>query len=203
MNLLQPDVHPGHFGANGNLSGKGCKIPIVGTGPNLELVPKLEERERNWKPLAIAAGAVLLVAGVATFVLEHGHKPASAAPVSAPLAAYAPSLAISNLAMSEAAIMTGGKETYVDGRIANTGSQTVTSVTAQVLFRNPAHEVAQNVTQPMQLIRAREPYIDTELISADPIKPGETRDFRLAFDGISPDWDGAYPEIRILGVETR
>ena len=83
--------------------------------------------------------------------------------------------------------------TYVDGHIANTGNKTVTGMTVQVLFRDPAKEVTQNETHLLKLIRTREPYVDVEPVSAAPIKPGEERDFRLIFDAVSPDWDGAYP----------
>jgi hypothetical protein len=55
----------------------------------------------------------------------------------------------------------------------------------------------------LKLIRTRDPYIDTEPVSAAPLKPGDQRDFRLSFDAVSPDWDGAYPEIRILKVQTQ
>jgi hypothetical protein len=105
--------------------------------------------------------------------------------------------------MSESSNLAGGKVTYLDGQIANRGSRTVTGVTVQVLFRDFAHEVAQNESQPLKLIRTREPYIDVEPLSAAPLRPGDERDFRLIFDAVSPDWDGAYPEIRILHVETK
>jgi len=112
-------------------------------------------------------------------------------------------LPISGLAMSESGNLAGGKVTYLDGHIVNTGTKTVTGITVQVLFRDVAKEVAQNETQSMKLIRMREPYIDVEPVSAAPLKPGDGRDFRLIFDGVSPDWDGAYPEIRVVRVETQ
>ena len=40
-----------------------------------------------------------------------------------------------------------------------------------------------------------------EPVSAAPLKPGGEQEFRLIFDAVSPDWDGAYPEIRIIRVE--
>jgi len=104
--------------------------------------------------------------------------------------------------MSESSNLAGGKVTYVDGHIANKGSWTVTGITVQVLFRDMTHQVAQNDTQPLKLIRMREPYIDVEPVSAAPIKAGEERDFRLIFDTVSPDWDGDYPQIRILHVDS-
>ena len=62
--------------------------------------------------------------------------------------------------MSESTNLAGGKVTYLDGHIANTGPRTVTGITVQVLFRDFAHEVTQNETQPLKLIRTREPYVD-------------------------------------------
>jgi hypothetical protein len=177
----------------------------VSTGP--ELVPPAEKPERNWLPLILAAAVVLLVAAVAILSLEHGRNHGSNAvsvtPLGAPLDPYATSLALTRLAMSESGNLAGGKVTYLDGQIANSGARTVTSVTVQVLFRSYAHEVAQNETQHLKLIRVREPYIDVEPLSAAPLKPGDQHDFRLIFDAVSPDWDGALPEIRILRVETK
>lgn len=173
------------------------------TRPEFELIRSTESAERNWAPLAIAAGVVLVIAAVLFLVFEHGRTPAAVTPVNAALDPYAASLPISNLAMSDSANLAGGKVTYVDGHIANTGARTVTGITVQVLFRDPAREVTQNETQPLKLIRTRDPYIDIESVSAAPLKPGDQRDFRLIFDAVSRDWDGAFPEIRILHVDAQ
>ena len=153
--------------------------------------------------MAIAAAVVLIVAGVAILVLEHRRPVATVTPISAPLDPYAASLPITHLAMSESSNLAGGKVTYLDGHIANLGSRTVTGITVQVLFRDPAREVAQNETHPLRLIRIKEPYIDLEPVSAAPLKPGGEQDFRLIFDAVTPDWNGAYPEIRVIRVETK
>lgn len=173
----------------------------MNNGP--ELIRPDEKPERNWLPLIIAACAVLVIGGVVFFTLGHGKQGITVAPVTAALDPYAANLPVTNVTMSESGNLAGGKVTYLDGHIANTGTRTVTGITMQVLFRNMAHEVAQNESQTAKLIRTREPYIDVEPVAADPIKPGEGRDFRLIFDTVSPDWDGAYPEIRILKVQTQ
>ena len=160
-----------------------------------------ESPERNWLPLGIAATVVLAVAAAAFFMLEHGKKTATVTPISAAPDAYAASLQISGLAMSESSNLAGGKVTYLDGHIANTGNRTVTGIMVQVLFRTGAHEVTQNETQPLKFIRMRSPYVDLEPVSAAPLKPGDGQDFRVIFDAVSPDWDGAYPEIRVVRVE--
>jgi hypothetical protein len=170
---------------------------------DLDPVPSAGARERNWLPLAVAAAVVVVVAAVAVIALEHGRSRATVTPISAAPDPYAASLPITRLAMSESANLAGGKVTYLDGHIANQGSRTVAGITVQVLFRDPAHEVAQNETHPLMLIRVREPYIDLEPVSAAPLKPGGEQDFRLIFDAVSPDWDGAYPEMRVIHVETK
>lgn len=171
--------------------------------PEIGLMPREEAPERNWLPMAIAAGVVIVVAAVVILVLQHGRKPPTVTPISATPDPYAASLPISNLVMSESSNLAGGKVTYVDGQLANTGNKTVTSITVQVLFRTFAKEVTQNETHPLQWIRTRDPYIDVEPVSAEPLAPGAHHDFRLIFDAVSPDWDGAYPEIRIIHVETK
>ena len=152
-------------------------------------------------PLAIAAAAVLLVAAVVGVAWQHGRPAATVAPVSAPADPYAADLPITGLQMSESANLAGGKVTYLDGHIANHGNRTVTGISVQVLFRNAAQEVAQNETQTLKIIRTRDPYVDLEPVSVAPLKPGAERDFRLIFDAVTPDWDGVYPQLRILHVQ--
>ena len=175
----------------------------MSSGPDLQLARAAEPRERNWIPLAVAAAVVLIVAAAVVLTLEHGRTTATVTPISAVPDLYSASLPITGLAMSESANLAGGKVTYLDGHIANNGSRIVIGIAVQVLFRSFAHEVAQNETQPLKIIRMKEPYIDIEPVSVAPLKPGDERDFRLIFDAVSPDWDGAYPDVRVIHVETR
>jgi hypothetical protein len=168
-----------------------------------QLGPAADTRERNWVPLVIAASVVLMVAAVFVLVLEHRKPTTQVTPISAAADPYAASLPLTGLVMSESSNLAGGKVTYLDGHIANQGSRTVTGVSVQVLFRDAAHEVAQNETQQLKLIRIREPYVDLEPVSAAPLKPGDERDFRFIFDAVSPDWNGAYPELRVIHVESK
>lgn len=172
----------------------------MSSGP--QLIRPAEPRERNWLPLAIAAAVVVVVALGLVLVFQHGKSAPTVTPIDAPLDPYASHLAISGVAMSQSTNGVGSQITYLDGHIANTGSRTVTGITAQVLFRDYTNIVTQNTTQPLKFIRMRQPYIDVEPVSAAPLKPGASRDFRLIFDGVAQDWNGAYPEIRIVKVET-
>jgi len=171
----------------------------VSTGP--QLVQPESAKERNWVPLVVAAAVVLAVGVGLVMMLERGKSAPKVTPISAALDPYAGNLEFSNLHMSESSNLAGGKSTFVDGSITNTGNMTVTAISVQVLFRDPAHEVAQNETQPLKVVRTREPYIDVEPVSASPLKPGDTEDFRLVFDTVAADWDGVFPEIRVIQVE--
>jgi len=170
----------------------------VSTGP--QLVRSAAPPERNWLALAVAAAIVIAVAGGLVLILEHRKSAPAVTPISAATDPYASNLTISQLAMSESSNLAGGKVTYLDGQITNEGNRTVSEITVQVLFRDEAHEVVQNETEPLNRIRTRDPYVDVEPLSAAPVKPQETAEFRLIFDTVAQDWDGAYPEIRIIHV---
>ena len=121
----------------------------------------------------------------------------------APADPYAPKLAISGIQMSEATSFSGAKVTYIDGQITNSGDRTMTAITVQVGFHNDVGQFAQRLAVPLSLIRTREPYVDTQPVSAAPIEPGQTRDFRLIFDAVPADWNQQIPEIRVISVRSR
>ena len=152
-------------------------------------------------PVLIAAGAVVLILAV-VFLFSRGAKPVPPGTI-LPLDAYAANLPIADPVMSESTSLSGGKSTFIDGHIRNTGTKTVTGVTVQVLFRNDVAMPPQVETLPLPLIRTREPYVDTQPISAAPIAPGEDREFRLIFENINANWNVQIPEIHITGVTTK
>ena len=154
-------------------------------------------------PVMAWAVAGLAVLVVVVILLVAGRHKAAAPTTIQPVAPYAASLPLTQLAMSESTSLSGGKSTFVDGHIQNTGSQTVTGVTVQVIFRNEEAMPPQIETLPLSLIRTREPYIDTQPVSAAPLKPGDERDFRLIFESIPANWNQQMPEIRIIQVSAR
>jgi hypothetical protein len=120
-----------------------------------------------------------------------------------PLAAYAPSLVISGVEMSEAEIPSGGKQTYIDGHIANKGTATVTAITVQALFPNDQQTQPQMEMVPLEIVRSHEPFVDLTRVSAAPIAPGGEADFRLIFEGINSNWNLHPPELRVVQVGTK
>jgi hypothetical protein len=149
----------------------------------------------------LIAGAVVL-AVVAALVLI-GHRKTPTVTGVQPVDPYAASLQLSGLQMSESTSLAGGKSTFIDGRIRNAGSSTVTGVTVQVLFHNEEQMPPRVETLPLALIRTREPYVDTEPIRSSPLAPEGEREFRLIFETIPTNWNMQMPEIRLIRVDKK
>jgi hypothetical protein len=165
--------------------------------------PKTEERSFPTTAVAIAAAAVVLLLGAVLLVGRHKGEDVAETKTLQPAAAYAASLAISDLAMSESTSFSGAKQMYLDGRLTNNGGSTVTGATVQVVFGNVVGNPPHIETTPVTLIRTREPYVDTEPVSAEPIAPGKSAEFRLIFESVDPNWDQQMPEVRIIRVGTK
>ncbi|QNI32814.1 DUF2393 family protein [Alloacidobacterium dinghuense] len=159
------------------------------------------KESRSYLPWIVAGAVVVL--GIGLLLVFGGKKTPPVNPGGAVLAQadpYAASLPITDLKMSESSNFAGGKVTYVDGHIANNGSKTVTDITVQIGFHDFGNQLVQKETMPLSLIRMREPYVDTQPVSAAPLKPGDAQDFRLVLDHIAQDWNGQYPEVRVIQV---
>lgn len=177
--------------------------PAVPVSPKNDEIFASKAPEGTAIPMAAWGVAGLVVLIVVVLLVVAGRHKAPPPTTLQPLAAYAASLPITQLAMSESTSLSGFKSTFIDGHIKNTGSETVSAITVQVLFRNDQAMPPQIETLPLSLIRTRQPYIDTQPVSAAPLKPGDERDFRLIFESIPANWNMQMPEIRVIEVEAR
>ncbi len=187
---------------NGGQSGTGNAAPNGSTGEAPIFAEELEERG-GFPMAAWVVAALNAVALVGALVFLGRKKPVEAPSTLLPADAYAASLPLTQFAMSESENLTGGKQTYLDGHIGNTGDRTVTAVTVQVVFRNDEDLAPQVDTLPLTLIRVKEPYIDTEPVSAAPLKPGDDREFRLTFETVPENWNQQMPEVRVIRTGLR
>ena len=162
----------------------------------------VEGRSFPTAAVAIATVAVFVLLAVFFAMSRRSAAPAGAIAGQAN-AAYAPNVKLSDVEMSESTSFSGGKQTFLDGKITNSGSATVSGVTVQVTFAPDGGGAPQMETVPVNLIRMRQPEIDTEPVSAEPIAPGTTKEFRLIFDDVKPEWNQQVPEIRVTSVSTR
>jgi hypothetical protein len=164
--------------------------------------PKSEPASNPFFAWGIAGAVILLLLGGILLLTHHKTVPATNAVL--PLDPYAKYLVFSQVVMSESTSLSGGKSTFIDGQVRNTGARTVAGATVQVLFGNfDATQPPQLETTPLTLIRTHEPYVDTEPLSAAPLAPGDEREFRLIFEDISPNWNQQLPEIHAVAVNLK
>lgn len=154
--------------------------------------------DRNWMPWIVA---LCVIAAAIVAVLLLSHSSARSTP-QAPNP-YAAQLAISNVHVSQASNFAGDQLTYVEGTIANHGNKTVTGIAARVLFATLDGDPPQAALVPFNLVRTTQPYVDTAPVSAAPLEPGTSRDFRLIFDSVPSSWNQQPPQIQLENIQTR
>jgi Protein of unknown function (DUF2393) len=175
--------------------------PQQSPNPPLFAEPK---QERGGVPPAVwgAAGLVVIVI-VGVLALVGRHKGAAPPNTLQPPDHYASHLRLSQLAMSESESLSGAKLAYLDGHVQNTGDRTVAGISVQVVFANDEQMPPTIDSVPLTLIRMKDPYIDTQPVSAAPIRPGEDREFRLTFEGVPANWNQQMPEVRVVQTDLR
>jgi hypothetical protein len=158
------------------------------------------EAERSGPPLlpiGIGAAAVLIAIGLLMLFSHKGNEKAATS-----IDQYAANLVIAGPAMSTADNFAGQQVTYIEAKITNNGGKTVNNAVVQIVFHDSLGQIVQKETQRVMVITTREPYIDTAPLNSAPLKPGQTREFRLTFEHVSADWNMQLPEISIVKTST-
>jgi hypothetical protein len=165
--------------------------------PDLSQTSVAEEPDSSRRTIAIAVAAVIVISIVGAFLMRGQPKGASGPP------AYAASLKFSDFKMSAAENFVGATVNYVDGTVANSGGETVTHVVVEVTFKDNMGQLAQREEIPLQVLKTDGPYPEAVDFSVSPLAPGQSKPFRLTFEGISTQWNRQYPEIQIAAVAVR
>ena len=159
--------------------------------------PQDPEGHGEWVPLAIGAGVILVILAGVFFLSRHRNEN-SGPPPEAP---YASNLQINDLHMSQAQNFVGAQVTYLEGKIANSGSRTVNAISVEAVFRNSLGEVVGRESQPLMILEERPGYSDAVTLKQHPLQPNENQPFRLTFEHISADWNQGLPELRVMKVD--
>jgi hypothetical protein len=156
-----------------------------------------EERETNWRAIGIAIAVVVAIVLILILISRTEQKPpANPHP-------YSANIKFSDLKMSAAENFVGATVSYVDGTVTNAGNQTVTHVVVEVTFRDSMAQLAQRETIPLRVLQTSGPYPDAVDLSVSPLAPGQSKPFRLTFEGISTQWNHEYPELKVTDVTVK
>jgi hypothetical protein len=159
--------------------------------------PTLDERETNWRAIGIGIAVVIAIVIVLLFISRTEQKAPSGPPP------YAANIKFSDLKMSAAENFVGATVNYIDGTVSNTGNQTVTHVMVEVTFKDSMGQLAQRETVPVRVLQPSGPYPDAVDLSVSPLAPGQSKPFRLTFEGISSQWNHEYPELKVVDVTAK
>jgi hypothetical protein len=153
-----------------------------------------EREDRSRMPIALAAGAVVVLTLVAGLVLltrlTQSHGPAAEAklPFGAAEQAYAERIHFLNVQMARATNFLNQEFTYVAGTISNDGTRTLRALEVTLEFHDPMNQVVLRETQ--RLIGRSE----------QPLDGGQRRNFQITLDHVPATWDQQYPSIRASGL---
>jgi hypothetical protein len=156
-----------------------------------------EEKDSSRRIIFVAVAAVIVIALAAAFLLRAKPRTASGPPP------YAASLKLSDFKMSAAENFVGATVSYVDGTVTNSGDKTVTHAMVQVNFKDDMGQLAQREEIPLQVLKTDGPYPEAVDFRVSPLVPGQSKTFRLTFEGISAQWNHQYPEIQITDVTVK
>jgi len=156
-----------------------------------------EERDSSFRVILLTVVIVLVLAVAAALLLRSKPTVASGPPT------YASNLKFSDFKMSAAENFVGHTVSYIDGKVTNTGTRTVTSATVEVTFRDELGQVAQQEPVQLRALKTGGPYDEAVDFTASPLGPGQSDSFRLTFDSISAQWNHQYPEIRVTDVTVK
>ena len=156
--------------------------------------PSVEERETNWRAIGIAVGTVVVIVALIWLISRSEQK----APAGPP--PYAANIKFSDLKMSAAENFVGATVSYIDGTVTNAGDRTVTRVVVEVTFKDSIGQLAQRETVSLRVLRTTGPYPEAVDLNASPLPPGQSKPFRLTFEGISAQWNHEYPELKVTDV---
>ncbi len=138
------------------------------------------------KTIIYTAAVLLFLGGIgAWFVLRTSASTNTASPLTPEAKAYVRNLKLSEVTMKATESYVGQTVTEIEGNITNAGDRIAQHVDVYCIFYNAYGEV---------VIRERVPIVGT------PLKPGETRAFRLPFDDIPQGWNNQLPQLVIARI---
>jgi hypothetical protein len=141
-------------------------------------------------PLLVTGTVVVLCVIVAVIYFGRGPKSSAdtATPASSEAKAYLKYLQLSDVSMKATENFMKQQVVEVEGKITNHGPRPIDSVSVYCLFSG---------VEGREVYRERVPVVQ---VKGEPLKPGETRKFRLPFDSLPDTWNQALPRMVIAQI---
>jgi hypothetical protein len=166
-------------------------------GSLLQPTPAIEERNSNVVPILVGLALVIVVVGIAAFLLRTDTKISNAPDP------YAANIKFSDMKMSAAENFVGSSVTYLDGTVTNAGDKTVSHAMVDVTFKDALGQVVQSEDVALRVLQTSGPYPEALDLSVAPLPPAQAKPFRLTFEHVTADWNHEYPELKVTEVSVK
>jgi hypothetical protein len=144
-----------------------------------------EQRSLNVPLIIVVATLPLLGAAIWYANKRAAEPPAAAGVASAEAKAYVQNLKLSGVEMKATENFAGAAVVEITGNIANNGNRDLARVELSCVFYD---------VNGMVVLRERVPIVRS------PLKPGETKPFRLPFEGVPQSWNQTLPQLVIAQI---
>jgi len=136
--------------------------------------------------IILLVAVVILALTAAVVLVWHSHVAAELSANASIIPteeqkAYFPQIEITDAHMSAAENFLGASVTYLDAHVRNRGTKTVRRLDLELTFIDMLNQV---------VLRERAQPVTRRSL---PLKPGESRAFRVSFEHMPPDWNQAAP----------
>ena len=141
--------------------------------------------------------AAALIAAIIYYMPRAPRKTLSPAAAQVPMQPAGSELEFSNLQIS---LAPGGGAMNLDGEVMNNGRRAILGAMVELEFRATGGRTAGTVAAPLIGMLRKGDILNTYNFDTDPIKPGQTRLFRISANSIPTGWDHNMPEMKVLTV---
>ena len=150
----------------------------------------MDEAKRTSPYILIGVAVVALIVAAVVVVRRTGMPSSATAPVlTEEQKACLGLIEITDARMSAAENFLGDTVTYLDARLANKGTRVVRQLELELVFVDTLSQV---------VLREKARPVTARTL---PLKPGETRAFRVSFEHMPVDWNQAPPTITPKSVQ--
>lgn len=153
------------------------------------MVTKAERKPVSLPVPAIIMGIFFALAGSAFWYLQQRGSTGSAKPVlTAEAKAYVRNLQLAGVEMKATESYLGQEVVEITGKITNGGRRPLQQVDLNCVFYDPYGQVV--LRELVSIVRAKE----------GGLKPGDTKEFRLPFEGLAQSWNKGMPQLVIARI---
>ncbi len=167
-----------------------------------ELVPNNDviKPRRPGRPIGVLIGIVAAAALLAAVVYFFPRNPKNMPPTTNAQVPLQPVPGELQLEGMQLKLDPTTESFYLDGRVMNTGPHSITGALAEVKLRDGQNKVVLDVRRPLEGMVLKGNDLLPDAWTKDPIKPNDTRPFRLTVDNVPASWNHNLPEVQIVDV---